>query len=272
VAVHLFETIGPIATVFLRVAFSAVLLLVATRRHLRRLAWRDAAMLLVFGCVIGAMNMSFYGAIDRIPLGIAVAIEFVGPLGVAAITSRRPTEFLWIGLAVAGLALLTPSIGTDLDPVGVGLALAAGVGWAGWVLLSPRVAEGVGDAGLALAMAVAAVFTLPFELVVGGLARLEPGVLAGAVAVAVFSTALPLSLEYEALRRMTARAYGVIVTMEPVAAALVGVAVLGQALAPNGLLAIAFVTVAAIGVTLTDRRTEAGARGTPQGRDDIATT
>jgi inner membrane transporter RhtA len=261
VAIHLFETLGPIGTVFLRVAFSAVLLLVAARGQIRPVARRDAGLLLLFGCVIGAMNMCFYGAISRIPLGIAVAIEFVGPLGVAVITSRRPKEFLWIALAVAGLVLLTPSIGTDIDPIGVGLALAAGAGWASFVLISPRVGRGVGGAGLALGMGVAGLFTLPFELAAGGLGRLDLGVLAGALAVAIFSTALPLSLEFEALRRMTARAYGVTVTLEPVVAALVGAVVLGQALPPVALVAIACVTAAAIGVTLSDRRGDGSVRG-----------
>ena len=254
VAIHLFETIGPISTVFLRITFSAVLLLVPARRAIPQIGRRDAAMVLLFGCVIGAMNMSFYGAIARIPLGLAVAIEFVGPLGVAAITSRRLTEFAWIGLAVTGLVLLTPSIGTELDPVGVALALAAGAGWASFVLISPRVGARVGPVGLGLGMGVAALFTLPFELAAGGLARLDAGVLVGALAVAIFSTALPLSLEFEALRRMTARAYGVTVTLEPVAAAVVGAVVLGQALPAAGPLAIACVTVAAIGVTVSDRR------------------
>jgi inner membrane transporter RhtA len=254
VAVHLFEALGPIGTVFLRIAFSAVLLLVAARRQIDASARRHARMLLLFGCVIGAMNMCFYLAIARIPLGIAVAIEFVGPLGVAALTSRRPKEFLWIGLAVAGLVLLAPSIGTDLDPLGVGLALAAGAGWASFVLISPRVGRAVGGAGLALAMLAAGLFTLPFELAAGGLGRLDPVLLAGALAVAILSTALPLSLEFEALRRMSARAYGITVTLEPVVAALVGVIVLGQALPPSALLAIACVTAAAIGVTLSDRR------------------
>jgi len=254
VAVHLFESLGPIGTVFLRVAFSAVLLLAAARRHIDASARRHVGLLLLFGSVIGAMNLCFYGAIDRIPLGVAVAIEFIGPLGVAAVTSRRLKEFAWIGLAVAGLVLLTPSIGTDLDPVGVGLALAAGAGWAGFVLISPRVADAVGGAGLALAMLVAGLFTLPFVLGAGGLVRLDLGLLAGALAVAILSTALPLSLEFEALRRMTARAYGVMVTLEPVVAALVGAMILGQALPSNALLAIACVTAAAIGVTLSDRR------------------
>jgi inner membrane transporter RhtA len=256
VAIHLFETIGPISTVFLRLTFSAVLLLVPARRAIPRLGRRDLAMLLLFGCIIGAMNISFYGAIARIPLGIAVAIEFVGPLTVAVITSRRLMEFAWIGLAIAGLVLLTPSIGTELDPVGVGLALAAGAGWAGFVLISPRVGGRFGRVGLGLGLGVASLFTLPFELAAGGLQRLDAGVFVGALAVAIFSTALPLSLEFEALRRMTARAYGVTVTLEPVAAAVVGAVVLGQALPAAGPLAIACVTVAAIGVTVTDRRVE----------------
>jgi len=254
VAVHLFATLGPIGTVFLRISFSAVLFLVGARRQIGLDARRHAGMLLLFGCVIGAMNLCFYGAIARIPLGIAVAIEFIGPLGVAAFTSRRLNHFIWIGLAVAGLALLTPSIGTDLDPVGVGLALAAGAGWASFVLISPRVGRAVGDGGLALAMLAASLFTLPFELAAGGLGRLDVGVLAGALAVAILSTALPLTLEFEALRRMSARAYGVTVTLEPVVAALIGASVLGQALPQNALLAIACVTGAGIGVTLSDRR------------------
>ena len=262
IAVHLFETLGPIATVFLRLAFSAVLLLIAARRRIDARARRHVGLLVLFGCVIGAMNMCFYGAIARIPLGIAVAIEFVGPLGVAVLMSRRIWEFLWIGLAVAGLVLLTPSIGTDLDPIGVGLALATGAGWATFILISPRVGRDVGGSGLALAMGVAGLFVLPFELAAGGLGRLDLGLLAGALAVAILSTALPLSLEFEALRRMSARAYGVTVTMEPVVAALVGVIVLGQALPSNGVLAIACVTAAAIGVTLSDRRGEvSGATG-----------
>jgi inner membrane transporter RhtA len=253
VAIPLIEVLGPIATTFLRVTFSAVLLLVATRGRLKPDARRHVGLVVLLGCAMGVTNMCFYGAIARIPLGIAVAIEFVGPLGVAALTSRRAREFAWIGLAVVGLVLLTPDIGGDLDTLGVGLALAAGAGWASFVLLSPRVARGVGDAGLALGTAVAGLFTLPFALVVGGLEQLDPALLGGALVVAVLSTALPLSLEFAALKRMTARAYGIVVTLEPVVAALVGAVVLGQALPPSAVAAIACVTVAAAGVTLTDR-------------------
>ncbi len=254
VAVQMFDALGPIATTFLRIAFSAILLLVARRSQIDARARRHAGLLLLFGVAMGVTNLAFYGAIARIPLGVAVAIEFVGPLGVAALTSRRLKEFVWIGLAVAGLLLLTPDIGSDLDPLGVALALLAGVGWASFVLISPRVARDVGDAGLALAMAVAALFTLPFAVAAGGLERLDLWLLAGALAVAILSTALPLSLEFEALKRMTARAYGIMVTLEPVVALLVGALILSQAVPPTALVAIACITVAAVGVTLSDRR------------------
>lgn len=260
VAVHMFESLGPVGTVFLRIAFSAVLLLGAARHQISADARRHAGLLLLFGCSIGAMNLCFYGAIARIPLGVAVAIEFIGPLGVAALTSRRLKDFLWIGLAVVGLVLLTPDIGGGLDPLGVGLALAAGAGWASFVLLSPRVAAAVGGAGLALAMVAAGLFTLPFALAAGGLERLDPGLLAGALAVAILSTTLPYALEFEALKRMTARAYGIMVTLEPVVAALVGAIVLGQALPASAFVAIACVTAAAIGVTLSDRRGDGAVR------------
>jgi inner membrane transporter RhtA len=254
VAVNLFDSLGPVATTFLRLAFAAILLLVARRRQFDGRARDHLGLLLVFGVGIGLMNLAFYGAIARIPLGIAVAIEFIGPLGVAALTSRRPREFIWIVLAGAGLVLLTPDIGSSLDPVGVALALVAGAGWAGFVLVSPRVARDIGDTGLALGMTVAALFTLPFAVGAGGLEQLDPVLLAGALAVAILSTALPLSLEFEALKRMTARAYGVMVTMEPVAAVIVGAIILSQALPPTALVAVALVTIAAIGVNLTDRR------------------
>ena len=255
VAVNLFESLGPAVTTFLRIAISAGLLMIARRSHIDARARRHVWLLLLFGLVLGLTNLAFYGAIARIPLGIAVAIEFIGPLGVAVLTSRRPMHFVWVGLAVAGLLLLTPDIvGADLDPLGVGLALMAGSGWAGFILVSPRVARDVGDAGLAVAMVAASLLTLPVALTTGGLERLDLGSLAGALAVAVLSTAVPLSLEFEALKRMTARAYGILVTMEPVAAVLVGALILSQALPPTALVAIACITVAAIGVTLSDRR------------------
>lgn len=255
VAVNLFPVLGPVATAFLRLAFSAVLLLAATRRTVDWSARRHAGALLLYGAILGVMNLSFYGAIERIPLGIAVAIEFIGPLGLAAATSRRRLDFAWIGLAVLGIVLLAPEIGSSLDPLGVALAGVTGLCWASFTVMSQRIGRVLpGHSGLAIAMAVAALVVLPVELAVGGLGGLDLGVLAAVLAVAVLSTALPLSLEFEALKRMTARTYGILVTLEPVAAAIVGAILLGQALGVPALLAVGCVTVAALGVTISDRR------------------
>ncbi|MEW5989836.1 MAG: EamA family transporter [Chloroflexota bacterium] len=255
VAVDLFPVLGPVATAFLRLAFSAALLLAATRPTIGPGVRRHVGALLLYGAILGVMNLSFYGSISRIPLGIAVAIEFVGPLGLAVVTSRRPRDFAWIALAVLGIVLLTPQIGSELDPLGVVLAGAAGLCWAGFAVMSQRIGKAMpGNSGLAIAMLVAAVVVLPVELAVGGLAGLTPGLLAAAIAVAVLSTALPWSLEFEALKRMTARSYGILVTLEPAVAAAVGAILLGQAVGVQGLLAIVCVTAAALGVTVSDRR------------------
>ena len=255
VAVHLFPVLGPVATTFLRLSFAAVLLLIATRRTLTWAARRHAGTLVLYGTILGVMNLCFYGAIERIPLGIAVAIEFVGPLGLAVATSRRGRDFAWIGLAALGILLLTPEIGSTLDPLGVALAGAAGLCWAAFTVLSKHIGRALpGHSGLAIAMVVAALVVLPVELVVGGLGGLDLGLLAGALAVATLSTALPLSLEFQALKRMPARTYGILVTMEPVAAAIIGAVLLGQAMGLQGILAVACVTAAAFGVTVSDRR------------------
>lgn len=185
------------------------------------------------------------------------------PLGLAAATSRKPLDFAWIGLAAVGLGLLTPEIGSTLDPVGVGLALAAGAGWAGIVVLSRRVGQRVtGNAGLAFAMVAATTFALPVELVSGGLERLDAGLLAAAAVVAVLSTALPLSLEFEALKRVTPRTYGIFMTLEPVIAALGGAILLSQGLDSKLILAVGCVTVASLGVTISDRRSVSDSLGT----------
>ena len=258
VAIDLFPVLGPIGMAFLRLAFSAVLLIVATRHSLGWQLRQHAGSLLLYGAILGVMNMSFYGAISRIPLGIAVAIEFVGPLGLAAVTSRRARDFAWIALAGLGILLLTPQIGSELDPLGVALAGVAGLCWAGFTVMSQRVGRAVpGNAGLAMAMLVAALVVLPVELVVGSLGGLNPGLLAAALAVAILSTAMPLTLEFEALKRMTARSYGILVTMEPVVATIVGALLLSQAIGVQGILAVVCVTVAALGVTISDRRESA---------------
>lgn len=261
VAIQLFPTLGPSGTVVLRVALSALLLWLAWRPRIDAAARRHAGLLLLYGLSIAGMNLSFYEAIARIPLGIAVTIEFLGPLAIAVAGSRRPRDLLWVLLAAAGLALLTPAVGfggaggTGLDPLGVAFAGLGAVGWAGFVLISVRVGRLFErGSGLALGMAAAALLLLPFGVAAAGPAMLDPMILLGVLAVALLSTTIPWSLEFEALKRMPPRAYGILVTLEPAVAVLVGIVLLGEALTWRIGLAVACVSLAAIGVTLFDRR------------------
>ena len=255
VAINLFPVLGPVATVFLRLSFSALLVLFAARHTIDRGARQHWKVLLLYGLILGLMNLSFYGSIARIPLGIAVAIEFVGPLGVAVATSHRGRDFAWIGLAALGILLLTPDIGGSLDPIGVGLALSAGLCWAGFILMSRWVGRVMpGSSGLAIGLAIGALIAMLGTVATGGLPPLEPWVVGAALVVAVLSTALPLTLEFEALQRMPPRTYGIFVTLEPVVATAIGALLLAQAIGIQGFVAVACVTVAALGVTISDRR------------------
>lgn len=254
VAVQLFPRLGPTGTVFLRIVLSALLLLAMSRPRLNANTRHHAGAVIVFGLLLTVMNLGFYQAIARIPLGVAVTIEFLGPLTVAVVTSRRAGDFLWIALALTGVALLSPVVGSDTDPIGMAFALAAGSAWGGFILLGRRLGRvlGRGD-GLTLGMCVASVVMLPLAIADGGLASLDAGLLAVGLLVAVLATTLPLSLEFAALKRLPPRAYGVLVTVEPAVAMLVGVALLGERLTLPGTFAVALVTVAALGMTRTAR-------------------
>ena len=258
-AVRLFPALGPDGTVALRVLLSALLLGLVWRPRLDARARAHAGLLLLFGLTIAGMNLCFYQAIARIPLGVAVTIEFVGPLALAVATSRRLAEFLWIGLAAAGLVLLAPDVGGRLDPIGVLFACGGAVGWAGFVVIAKRAGRLFDrGTGLALAMAVAALVLLPFGVGAGRAAAAEPVLLLGVFAVALLSTTIPWSLEFEALKRMPARSYGVLVTLEPATATVTGILLLGERLTWATAWAVVAVTIAAVGVTLHDRRGRAG--------------
>jgi inner membrane transporter RhtA len=197
------------------------------------------------------MNLCIYEAMDRIPLGIAVTIEFWGPLAVAVIGSRRTLDLLWVALAAAGIVLLADP-GGSLDTAGVAFAFAAGGLWVGYILLSVRVgAVYPGGTGLAIAMVFGALVTLPFGV---GPDLFAPEMLAAGAAVALASSVIPYSLELEALRRLPARVFGVLMSLEPAVAALAGLVVLGQALALDEWAAIALVVVASAGATMTPNR------------------
>lgn len=255
-AATLFDDLGPAGTAFLRLAVAAIVLLVAWRPRVRGRARRDLTTAVLFGLTIGAMNVSIYSSIDRIPLGLAVTIEFVGPLGVAIAGSRRPRDVVWIVLAGLGILLLARGGGGEggLDPLGVVLALCAGAAWACYILLSQRTGRLFpGATGLAVAMAVGAVAAAPLGISQAGGALLHPGLLAAGAAVALASTVVPYSLEMEALRTLPASTFGILMSLEPAVAALAGLLVLGESLALRECIAIALVMAASIGATANAR-------------------
>lgn len=244
----LFDEIGPGGTVFVRVAFAALLLAIVWRPRLAGHTRGDLWLALAFGLTLAGMNLAFYSALERIPLGVTVTLEFVGPLGVAVAGSRRALDLLWVALAAAGILLLSDFGATDLDGLGVGLAFLAGCLWAAYIVLSAGVGRVFpGGAGLALAMIVASVPLLPVGVAEAGADLLVPWILAAGAAVAVLSSAVPYSLELEALRRMPAGVFGVLMSLEPAVAALAGFVVLGEDLAARELIAILLVVAASAG-------------------------
>jgi inner membrane transporter RhtA len=246
----LFDNVGPAGTVFVRVGFAAVILMIAWRPALRGRTGPDWRLILAFGFALVAMNLSYYEALDRIPLGIAVTFEFVGPLGVAIAGSRHALDLLWVALAAAGILLLSGFGGADLDRAGIAFALIAGGFWAAYILLSARVGRSFpGGQGLALAMAAGAVMLAPVGVGQGGADLLSPEVLGIGLAVAVLSSAIPYTLELEALRRMPAGVFGVLMSLEPAAAAIAGLLVLDQVLKANEWAGMALVIAASAGAT-----------------------
>lgn len=253
-ATVLFSSLGPAGTAFASTVFSAVVLTALARPKLDRRLREHAVLILLFGLADTCMVLPFFQALERIPLGVASAITFLGPLGIAVATSRRPLHFLWIGIATLGIGLLTPAIGGDLDPLGLGLAALAAAGWAGFVPLSKlggRAFDGVD--GLTLGLWASTAMLLPFALAEGSVLRAGAFELGAALAVALLSVVLPMALEYRALQRMSARAYGILVTLEPAIGALVGAVCLGQPIGPRMAIAVGCVTIAALGVTLSEK-------------------
>ena len=240
----LFEVAGPAGVVWLRLAFAALVLVAVVRPSWRVLRGPGARSVLLFGFALAAMNWSFYEALARIPLGVAVTFEFIGPLGVAVATSRRRSDLAVVAIAAAGIALLTRSGEAALDPVGVGLALLAGGFWAAYILLSASVGEtSPGGAPLAVALVVGTAVVTP-----AGVSALwgaiTPGLVAAGAAVAMLSSAIPYSLELEALRRVPTSVFGVLMSLEPAAAAVAGAVVLGEELVVRQWVAVLLVVTA----------------------------
>lgn len=250
IAKLIFDRVGPSGVVLLRLVIASIVLLAVTRPQVRGRSRRDWTVIVAFGTVLATMNLCFYQAVDRLPLGMAVTIELLGPLGLAVALSRRVPELAWAGLAVVGVVLLGGG-SQRLDGVGVLFALAAALCWAAYILLSAETGRRFARVdGLSLAMAVGGVVALPFGIASGGRDLLTPTALLVGAAVAVLSSTVNYSLELAALRRLPARAFGVLMSLSPVAATLAGFVVLGQRLSLLQLLAVACVIAASTGTVL----------------------
>ncbi len=252
----IFDKAGPAGVAFLRVLFTAVVLLVIIRPRPSAHTRRELALVAAYGLTLAGMNWSFYEALHRLPLGVAVTIEFTGPLAVAIAGSRKPLDALWVVLAGGGIVLLaTHGSSAGVQPLGVGLVLIAAACWAGYILLAKRVGRSfaAGEA-LALGMSVGTFLVLPAGVLEGGSALLHPGVFGACLAVAMLSSLIPYTLELVALRRLATHVFGLLMSIEPAVAALAGVVVLGQALSGTLLLALAMVIAASAGSSLTARR------------------
>ena len=254
-AITLFPIYGPLGMLFLRQTIGGIALCILYRAALAP-AFRQAPLgVVLLGLTMSVQSGVHYEALSRIPLGIAVSIEFLGPLALALVTSRRPVDVLCVLLAAAGILLLTPAIGESLDPVGVLFALSAAAGWACFILVSRRLGRALeGGAGLALAMAVSGLLLLP----VAGLQAASdvvahPATLGAVAGVALLSAAIPLLFEFLALRSMPARQYGVLVAVEPVVATVVGAALLADVIDLRAWIAIVLITLASVGVALLSK-------------------
>ncbi len=247
-ATTLFDEISAAGAVLLRAGFGALVLLALTRGAvLRARQWphRDVVLL---GFAVAAVNLSFYAALARLPLGITVTLEFVGPLGVAILGSRQRRDAIWVVLAATGILLLSDAGGEGVDALGLALALTAGFFWGAYIVLSDRVgALAPGPGGATMAAVISALLVAPLGLAQGGGEIFAPSHLAIGVALGVLSTAIPFVFEMEALRRLPRSVFGVLMSLEPAVAAAIGFVALSQDLDASEIVAIALVVVASAG-------------------------
>ncbi|MFJ3487688.1 threonine/homoserine exporter RhtA [Pseudomonas sp. NPDC090202] len=253
-AKSLFPLVGAQGTTTLRLVFASVLMALILKPWRTRLDAASLRTILIYGIALGGMNFLFYMAIRTIPLGIGVALEFTGPLAVALLHSRKLVDFVWIVLAVTGLALLIPmGQSASLDLTGALYALGAGVCWAAYIMFGQKAGADHGVQTAALGVLIAAIFIAPIGIAHAGSALLDPGLIPIALGVAVLSTALPYSLEMIALTRMPVRTFGTLMSMEPAIGALSGLLFLGESLSLTQWLAIGAIIVASAGATLSTR-------------------
>ncbi|HGM5579422.1 TPA: threonine/homoserine exporter RhtA [Pseudomonas putida] len=255
-AKSMFPVVGAQGTTTLRLIFASIIMLALLRPWRARFNASTLRSVIIYGLALGGMNFLFYMSLRTVPLGIAVALEFTGPLAVAIFASRRALDFVWIALAIVGLLLLIPTgqTGASLDLTGAAYALGAGVCWALYILYGQRAGAENGIQTAALGVLIAALFVAPIGIAHAGSALLTPALIPVALAVAILSTALPYSLEMVALTRMPARTFGTLMSIEPAFGALSGLLFLGEVLSLTQWLAILAIITASVGATLSMRK------------------
>lgn len=268
-AVTLLPLVGVLGSVALRLTLSALVLWVFVRPRLRGRSREDWLVVALFAAALTLMNLTFYASLTRLPIGVAVTIEFLGPLALAAVTSRRAQDLAAVGAALVGVFLISEALTTpwsELDLVGIGLAAGAGACWAAYIVLSRRTGAHFGGLdGIAICLALGALVTLPLGLATAGAALFTPEALLRGLGIALLSSAIPYSLELMALRHLSAGTFGVLLSLEPAAAALAGLVVLGQVLQSWQLVGMGLVVVASILVLGRGRRVPTGGTAAPSG-------
>lgn len=257
IAKGIFPVLGPASTSALRIVLSAIILFVYNRPSLKNLSNAQWKAVSLYGLTLGAMNLVFYFAIARIPLGLGVTLEFIGPLVLAIAGSKRILDFLWVILAAAGIALIAPWSGSGVDLLGAFLALLAGGFWAGYIVMGGRISK-IMDEGKAvtIGMIFASALVLPVAIFDGFLTKVQPQFLLTGLALALLSSAIPFTLEMKALKKIPAKTFSILMSLEPAAAALSGLIFLHEYLSVNEWLAVALVIIASGGATLTAKKQE----------------
>ncbi|MDR6781819.1 inner membrane transporter RhtA [Pedobacter africanus] len=252
IAKGLFPLLGAAGTASVRIGFSALILLTAYRPNLKQLSPQQWKAVIPYGISLGAMNVIFYFAIERIPLGLGVTLEFIGPLLLAVFGSKRAIDFLWVALAALGIACIAPWGDQGADLLGMCLALLAGAFWAGYIVLGGRISKLMdGGQAVAIGMIFASAIVLPFGIAGGILNHFSPVMLLSGITLALLSSAIPFTLEMSALKKMPARTFSILMSLEPAVAALCGLLFLKEMLSFYEWLAVALVIIASAGATLS---------------------
>jgi len=255
----LFPFVGAEGTTTYRLVFSTLLLMAFWRPWRRAWTWADVPILVLFGATLGLMNLLFYNAIKTVPFGLAIAVEFTGPLAVALWSSKKPLDFVWIVLAVAGMGLILPlgnASGADMqaaaiDPVGIAYALGAGACWAVYIVVGQRVADRIGAFATPMGMLVAALLVTPVGISVAGSSLLNPEWMLAGLGIALLSSAIPYSLEMYSLKHLPKQTFSILLSLEPAVGALAGWLVLSEQLSTQQLCAIGLIMAASMGSAMT---------------------